>query len=405
MNERRLRSMLREAPLPETAQAERRGLEVLEAAFAERQPHEPQVSVPRLALALAAALLLGALLLSPAGAAVRDWVDDVFTANTPKPEPGLAEIPGGGRLLVQSQAGPWVVQPDGSRRLLGDYEEATWSPRGLYVAVAAGGTLSALEPDGTPRWSLDSGAQVADPRWSPSGVRIAYRSGRGLRVTVANGTGDRLIDASVAPVAPVWSPLGLHHLAYVDADGTLRVVDADSGAELAAAPALPDVRALDWGTSGALLEAGRSSLRVRVASIDKLAQAIALSAPVALDIPRGAIVRDVEIGPGGKVSAALVETRRGGEPHSEVLLVPAGGGFHRLLGVPGRLGELAFSPGDGRLLVSWPQADQWLFLPVDRGRPRALGGISAAFAPGARSSAAFPRVEGWCCPAALGPPG
>jgi len=396
MNERRLRSMLREAPLPGEADAERRGREVVGAAYAERQPHQPQVSMPRLAVTVAIALLLAALLLSPAGAAVRDWVGDVFTTATPKPEPGLAEIPGGGQLLVQSADGPWVVQPDGSRRLLGDYDEATWSPRGLFVAVVDGETLTAVEPDGTPRWSLETGAMVADPRWSPSGIRIAYRSGRNLRVTVANGTGDRLIDANVAPVAPVWSPLGLNQLAYVDADETLRVVDVDSGAKLAKAPALPGVEMLDWGTSGALLEAGRQSLRVRMASVDKLAQTVALAAPSALDIPRGVVIRDVEIGPGGKVSAALVEVRRAGESLSEVLLVPAGGGFRRLLSLPGRLGELAFSPDEGRLLVSWPEADQWLFLPVERGKPRALSGISAAFTPGS-SAAPFPRVEGWCC--------
>src|ERR1700754_2378971 len=151
-SEARLRELLREAPLPDAEAAERRGRAVLAAAYAEREaaarpaPLRPR----RLALALAAATLLTALVLSPAGAAVRDWVDDVFTANVPAPEPALTEIPGGGRLLVESGAGPWVVQADGSRRLLGAYAEATWSPRGLFVAGAAGSTLSALAADGDP---------------------------------------------------------------------------------------------------------------------------------------------------------------------------------------------------------------------------------------------------------------
>jgi hypothetical protein len=143
MNEARLRALLHEAPVPGAEAAERRGQEMVAAAFAERR-REARSPLPRLALALAVAALVGALLLSPAGASVRDWVGDVFTSRTLRPERGLAEIPGGGRLLVAAADGPWVVQPDGSRRLLGDYGEATWSPRGLYVAVASGRTLSAL---------------------------------------------------------------------------------------------------------------------------------------------------------------------------------------------------------------------------------------------------------------------
>ncbi|MGV1049901.1 MAG: GIDE domain-containing protein, partial [Solirubrobacterales bacterium] len=229
VGEARLRTLLREAPVPGGEGAERRGLGMVAAAFAERRPerHNP---LPRLALALAVAALLGALLLSPAGASVRDWVGDVFGDRVPRPEHGLAEIPGGGRLLVAAADGPWVVGPDGSRsvagltlslgsvddtvgyryresilpvdgpvyvlgvvgpdgsrRLLGEYGSATWSPRGLYVAVAAGRTLSAVEPDGTPHWSLSAAGPISDPRWSPSGFRIAYRSGRQLRVTAADG--------------------------------------------------------------------------------------------------------------------------------------------------------------------------------------------------------------------------
>jgi hypothetical protein len=163
-----LSKALREVPIPVPEDSEARGLRVVETVYAERQrprrrafhPYRSKSSTApsqreggrplrRTALALALTALIAVLMLSPAGASVRSWVDDVFTAATPKPEPTLGEIPGGGRLLVQSAAGPWVVHQDGSRRLLGDYEEATWSPRGLYVAVAKGRTLSAVEPDPT----------------------------------------------------------------------------------------------------------------------------------------------------------------------------------------------------------------------------------------------------------------
>lgn len=407
MNEARLRELLREVPVPGEEGAERRGLAVVETAFTERttagetgaapsQGRRP-VSLPRLALVLAAATLLAALLLSPAGAAVRDWVDEAFT-NTPDPEPGLAEIPGGGRLLVQSAEGPWVVQPDGSRRLLGDYREATWSPHGLFVAVAQGKTLSALEPDGTPRWSLDAGAAVADPRWSPLGEDVAYRSGPDLRVTAADGSGDRLLAPRVAPVAPAWAPHRSPRIAYVNARGELRVADSKSGETLGTAPALPEVGTLEWGPSGVLLEASRRALRTRGTVMGKLSPRVRIAPAVDLPLPSGALLRDAAIDPGGgKLVAAVVDWPGSGRRRSSVLLFAAAGGARsRLLTIPGSLGEVAWSP-DGRLLVAWPEADQWLFLPVgERGRPRALSGVAAAFAPGA-PAAAFPRVEGWCC--------
>src|SRR5439155_818149 len=50
-------------------------------------------------------------------------------------EPELFSLPTGGRLLVSSSSGPWIVQPGGSRRLLGRYRDASWSPHGLYLTV------------------------------------------------------------------------------------------------------------------------------------------------------------------------------------------------------------------------------------------------------------------------------
>jgi len=403
MNETRLRELLREVAVPGEESAERRGLALIEAAFAERaaspdassaQPGRP-LSLPRLALALALVTLLAALLLSPAGASVRDWVGDVFTA-APKPEPGLAEIPGGGRLLVESAEGPWVVQPDGSRRLLGAYREATWSPRGLFVAIVAGETLTAVEPDGTPRWSLSSDGPVADPRWSPSGYRIAYRSGGELRVTAADGTGDRLIDREVAPIAPAWSPLGASQLAYVDAHGVLRVVDSESGETLATAPAMSGVERIEWNRSGLLLEASPGALRVRSTAIEKLTQGVALGPARRLSVPPGAIVRDAALSPTGKTVAAVLELESRLGPRGAVVIFAAGGGKSRLFTAPGRLSEVAWSPDGERLLIAWPSADQWLFLPLGGHGGRSVTNVAAAFAPG-QAAAPFPRVEGWCC--------
>jgi hypothetical protein len=88
-----------------------------------------------------------------------------------------------------------------------------------------------------------------------------------------------------------------------------------------------------------------------------------------------------------------------GPPRSEALLIdPAGGPARRLFGVSGHLTELAWSPDGRRLLLAWPAADQWLFVPAEGGaRLRAIGDIAAVFAPGSARRATYPRVEGWCC--------
>ena len=62
----------------------------------------------------------------------------------------------------------------------------------------------------------------------------------------------------------------------------------------------------------------------------------------------------------------------------------------RLFRVTGRIGQIAWSPNGRWLLVTWPDADQFLFV---RGRRiRAFSGIAHQFGGGA-----FPRIGGWCC--------
>ncbi|HKO38966.1 MAG TPA: hypothetical protein VJU14_11425 [Solirubrobacterales bacterium] len=389
---------LREATIPVPAEAEERGLRVVEAAYAHRQPRGRPVALPRLALAFAVATLLTALLLSPAGATVREWVDDVVTTSAPRPEPELAEIPGGGRLLVQSAAGPWVVQPDGSRRLLGDYEEATWSPRGLFVAAVQGRTLSAVEPDGDPRWSVTAARRVADPRWAPGGERIAYRSGQALRVVAGDGTGDRLLARSTAPVAPAWSPLGDAALAYVSSAGMLRIVHSEDGGDFAIGLAGTSVDEIEWGDGGAtILEKSPGALRLQPVRLSKLQARPGIGDRRDLPVPAGATVVDAALAPERQLVAAVLTLWRDHGTRSAVILFdPEQARARRLLTVPGSLGQVAWSPDGRRLLVAWPGANQWLFLPIGRGQGRAVANVSRAFAPGGRA-ASFPRVEGWCC--------
>jgi dipeptidyl aminopeptidase/acylaminoacyl peptidase len=410
MRDEALKQALREAAIPVPADAEQRGQRVVEAAHAERAvPNrgaaEKRRPLPRFALALGIATLLAALLLSPAGAAVRDWVGEVVESSAPKPEPELARIPGGGRLLVQSAAGPWVVQPDGSRRLLGDYEEASWSPRGLFVAAAEGRTLSAIEPGGAPHWSLTAPARVSDPRWAPTGERIAYLSGDELRVVAGDGTGDHLVNPDTAPVAPAWSPFGTPEVAYVNAEGQLRIGSSEKEASRSGAPpdmaggvAGREVTQIEWGASGRLiLEVSSNRIHLQRMRLSKLEGRSEFGARTALPVPAAASVVDAAVAPDRPAVAAVATHWRDRGTRSEVLLFAPGAEKPRsLLTVPGSLGEVAWSPDGRRLLVAWPGANQWLFLSVGRGRARAVANISTAFSPGGRA-ASFPKIEGWCC--------
>lgn len=398
--EERLRALLREVPVPGGEEAERRGLRLLAAAFAERR-RPRRAPAARAALAFAGAAVLMALLLSPAGASVRGWIGDVLSPGVPNAEPALTRIPGGGRLAVSSPRGAWVVGPDGSRRLLGDYREATWSPHGLYLAAASGRTLTAVEPDGTPHWSITAPAAVRDPRWSPDGFSVAYRAGTTLRLVDADGTADRLLAPRIAPAAPAWSPLGLPQLAYVDARGRIVVRDLQVGRTLAVAPALPGLRRLEWAASGELLEASARAVRVRRVEA-RGSQGLRLGPPLRLHPPRGRIV-DARLAPDGRTAALVRAFGSARLPRSQVDLFDTRSGHGRgLFGSAGRLAGLSWSPASDRLLVSWPEADQWLFIPT-RGRGlRAIAGIGGAFSPGSRSGGAFPRPTGWCCPE---PPG
>jgi hypothetical protein len=170
---------------------------------------------------------------------------------------------------------------------------------------------------------------------------------------------------------------------------------------LAAAPASTGVTTLGWSADGrALLELTPHGLWLRHLHLDKLADRIRLGAPRRVQLPAGAVVRAAAFAPRRRTIAVLLERRaRAGEPRSEALLVdPDGGPPRRFFAVSGRLSQLAWSPDGSRLLLAWPAADQWLFLPANgRGHLRAIGNVSSVFSPGLRRQAPFPQIEGWCC--------
>ena len=148
----------------------------MRAAFAEREPQLPRRSWKPIA-AIAIVLVVVAGLLSPPGRAVLDDIREVVGVE--KAQPALFSLPAPGRLLVTSDAGAWVVDQDGSKRLLGSYREASWSPFGRFVVASRANELVALTPEGDVRWSL-ARPNVRFPRWggTETDTRIAYLVGR-----------------------------------------------------------------------------------------------------------------------------------------------------------------------------------------------------------------------------------
>jgi WD40 repeat protein len=346
----------------------------------------------RLAVALAAALLLALALLTPAGAAIRDWIDDAIETGT-DPAPSLTSLPAPGRILVESEQGPWIVNQDGSQRRLGDYEGAAWSPSGLYVVAVRDGRLVALEPDGDVRWTVSRARPVRDPDWqSPEGFRIAYLSGRSLRIVAGDGTGDRLLAKRALLVKPAWRPGLTPILAFADETGALRVVNTESGRSVASAPRSPTE--LAWSPEG------RRLVAVWGSSLSVLGRGGATEVGTAVDRP-GSRIRSVEFSPSGEALAFIRRSRRGGTQRSGLIVAGARGAPIRervLFTAPGRFTDLTWSP-DGRwLLLAWEDADQWLFIDVRRpSRIRAVAGISRQFDPGGEGSSTFPQISGWCC--------
>jgi len=357
---------------------EDRAWEVVRRAFEERTPQPRPRTQGRLAVALAvgvaAAVVVAAL--SPPGHAVFERVRKAVGVE--HAAPSLFSLPGGGRLLVVSGGEAVVVEPDGARRRLGAYTDAQWSPHGLYIVATRPGALVALTPSGTVRWTL-ARRDPRNPRWegTRTDTRIAYSSGGALRVVAGDGTGDRLLDLHGGSLPAAWDPGRLHTLAYV-ARGDVVVRTADGRLvwkrRAAAAPT-----ALAWSSDGrylAVLAGGRVAV---------------------LSGRNGSTVRTVAM-LGARVTAAAfapgshrlaVSVTRAGRSELSVVDVDRPGHAKLVLAGPGRFGDLAWSPDGAWLLVSWPAADQWVFLHGTAAH--AVGNIRAQF-PGAAEVAGR-----WCC--------
>jgi len=341
------------------------------------------------AVALTPALAAGAAAASAPQSDVGRWVRGVLGVGERDARPALGRLPGGGRLLVQAGPGAWVVSSDGVKRRLGAYEETSWSPHGLFVLGRRGRELTALEPGGAVRWSLTARARVASAAWGPvDGYRIAYVAGSQLRIVNGDGSGDHRYGATRDAVAPAWRPDDAHVLAYADPHGRVRVVAIDARRLLWRSARLEGVRSLAWSPSGRrlLVVTGR-----RLELFDGRGRRL-----VSRKVPSGFVVTAAQWSPRGSELAIVrwsAASRRG-----ELVLADAARGLgERLLFTGGRLGTPAWSPAGGRLLLPWPDADQWLFLrPHGDARLTAVANVAGQFGPG-RLRPSFPHVVRWCC--------
>jgi hypothetical protein len=365
---------LGETPIPEGAQE--RAWRVVSAAFEERLPApRPRHVWP--VVAVAAAVVAAAAAASPPGRAVLGSVRHAI-AGERNAAPALYALPAPGRLLVESTRGPWVVEADGSKRLLGGYREASWSPHGLYVAAARANELLAVDPKGEVRWSL-ARPSIRFPRWAGSrtDTRIAYLTGSRLHVVGGDGRGD--VDAcgepAAAPVAPAWRPGGGFVLAFATTRGRIMVLDAATCSARWATPPGPAVTQLEWSPDRTrLLALGSGTLRLYSAAGRLLERRIVHGATVAAFAPRGHAL-------------ALVRRTVDG---SELLV-----GRRRVFAGAGAFSDVAWSP-DGRwLLLAWPSANQWLFIrSAGVRRIVAVSNIRRQY-----GSTSFPHIAGWCCAA------
>jgi len=370
VSERRLQQLLDSAPTDK--QAEARAWELVRAAYAEREPRRRPRRRLRLVLALTAVTAIAAAVLSQPGRAVVNAVRR--SIGIEHAQPALFRLPATGRLLVAGPSGAWVVAADGSKRRLGDFPQASWSPHGLYVVAAATNQLTTVTPTGAVHWTL-SRPQIRFPRWggTRTDTRIAYLTTSRLHVVAGDGTGD--VDAEglpdAAPVPPAWqpTPADRHVLAYVTTRGRVTVLDPDRGTVRWISAAYTGARALAWSPDGAQLALAARTKVVLFAAGTGRATTVHVEG-----------VRALAFAPDGRL--ALLRSR-------QVLLRQDG--RLRTLFVPpgGRLRGLVWSP-DGRwLLTELPAADEWVFLQTRGGRRiLAVSHIAAQFG-------AFPSLSGW----------
>ncbi|MDQ2983892.1 MAG: WD40 repeat domain-containing protein [Actinomycetota bacterium] len=396
MSNRRLDDLLRKGRLPGEDEARDRTWHVVREAHAEREPISwPRKHARPLALAAGVAVLVAGALSPPGMAVFGSLRKAVGTERVKRSVPAIEYLPGGGELLVSSSSGTWVVYPNGSRRRLGSYADASFSPHALYVAGTRGHELVTFEPNRSRavHWAISRAAPVSRPVWGPDGYRIAYFAGRSLRVIVGDGSEEAVIAPAATLVKPAWQPLPIvepkgsrHVLAFVGPRGGIGVVDTDKRRRLWRAPAGDGVRALTWSADGKrLLVVGRRGIRV-----------YGPTGRLLLNHPTKGATLSAAFAPRSHSFAFVVAHPRRGE---SIVLRGDADRFRpvQAFGGPGRISDLAWSPSGAWLLLAWKSADQWIFIrsaPVRK--PVIISEVTRQF-PAAMGPGSYPSLQAWCC--------
>jgi hypothetical protein len=241
---------------PGEHEGEERAWVVARAAYEEREP----VTWPRrhwqplVALAVIAAVVAAAL--SPPGRSVVHSLREAVGVK--EAEPALFSLPARGRLLVTSRDGLWLVRADGSKRRLGHYGDASFSPHGLYVAATRANQLVVLDAKGEVRWTLARPAPRF-PTWTGTraDTRLAYLSRGRLRIVAGDGTGDYAVGPA-APVPPAWRPGRV--VVYSNGRGAV-AYDASAHQRTAVPPAAAEARVRRRAGQSEVVAGGRVVFR------------------------------------------------------------------------------------------------------------------------------------------------
>jgi hypothetical protein len=357
---------------PNEHEAQERAWAVVRRAYAEREPVTWPRRHARPLVAAAVVAAVAAAALSPPG---RSVVHSLRKAvGVKQAEPALFALPTRGQLLVSSSTGLWLVRADGSKRHLGRYRDAAFSPHGLFFAATRANELVALDPKGAVRWTLARPAPRV-PAWSGTrtDTRIAYVSAGRLRIVAGDGTGDHAV-ARASTVAPAWRPGPGRVLAYAEGRSAV-VYDVDRGTVLLRTPPIAEaVRKLAWSRDGRrlLVFAPHATRVYRDGKV------------VEQDDPSDATLDSDAALAGTRSRAAAI---RVAGVSSNVFWISGGPVIFSGTGV---FRQLEPSP-DGRwVLITWPTANQWVFVRTRRRKIVAVARITQQFGRNA-------KIQGWCC--------
>jgi hypothetical protein len=263
-SERQLEQLFAQLPEPDPELEE----QALAAALAALpvQPLRPQRTMQRLAILLAAALVLLALAAGALAAAGALHVSFGQQSHHPTRKANSSgspqlQVPAGAHGIAAVIDGRlWLTTRSGLRLQGLPVSTAALSPHALYVAAGIGDSLVAMAPDGRRAWSHPTSGKVTAIAWAPDGLRIAYIVHTGLHfrlhLIVGNGTHDQTIDRAVRPVQPSWRGDSLA-FAYVAAGGKPVIYDlGHRSRRLISAPAARDATRLAFAPSGSALAIG-----------------------------------------------------------------------------------------------------------------------------------------------------